>query len=225
MADWLEAFLAMRVHALIRFGRWEDVLALEVPKDKGLYCVCTALIYYAKGVAHAASGRVEEAKSQQVLFDEARGNVKESRTLFNNVCVDILKVGAALLSGEIEYRAGNFESAYEHLRESIRLYDALPYDEPWGWMQPARHAYGALLLEQGHVEEALAVYKADLGLDNSLPRAHQHPNNVWSLHGYHECLVKLGKSDEANAISGQLKAALALADVPIKASCFCRTKV
>lgn len=225
MADWLEAFLAMRIHALIRFGRWEDVLALEVPKDKDLYCVCTALIYYAKGVAHAASGRVEEAMAQQALFDEARASVKESRTLFNNVCVDILKVGAALLSGEIEYRAGNFDSAYEHLRESISLYDALPYDEPWGWMQPARHAYGALLLEQGHLEEALAVYKADLGLDNSLPRAHQHPNNVWSLHGYHECLVKLGKSDEANAISGQLKAALALADVPIKASCFCRTKV
>ena len=40
----------------------------------------------------------------------------------------------------------------------------MAYDEPWGWMQPTRHAYGALLLEQGHVEEAAAVYAADLGL-------------------------------------------------------------
>lgn len=225
MADWLESFLAMRVHALIRFGRWQDVLALELPNDQDLYCVCTALTYYAKGVAYAALGKVSEAKEQQALFEKAQGNVKESRTLFNNQCTEILKVGAALLRGEIEYRAGNFEVAFEQLRESIALYDKLPFDEPWGWMQPARHAYGALLLEQGHVKEAMAVYKADLGLDDSLPRAHQHPHNVWSLHGYHECLVKLGKSEEANAISGQLKAALQVADVPIKSSCFCRQKI
>ena len=60
-------------------------------------------------------------------------------------------------------------------------------------MQPARHAYGALLLEQGRVEEAEAVYRADLGLDDTLARACQHPGNVWSLHGYHECLTRLGK--------------------------------
>ncbi|ATY59400.1 TPR domain [Cordyceps militaris] len=225
MADWLEAFLGMRVHALIRFGRWEDVLALEVPEDQELFCVCTALTHYAKGVALAATGRVDEATAQQALFDAARARVKPSRTLFNNQCTEILKVGAALLSGEIEYRAGGYEAAFAHLREAIALYDDLPYDEPWGWMQPARHAYGALLLEQGHLDEALAVYKADLGLDDSLPRAHQHPHNVWALHGYHECLVRLHRKEEADAISGELKAALELADIPIKSSCFCRTKV
>ncbi|KAM3465417.1 hypothetical protein NHJ6243_001693 [Beauveria neobassiana] len=225
MADWLEAFLAMRVHALIRFGRWDDVLALQLPRDPDLYCVGTALTYYAKGVAHAAIGNVEQAREQQALFEKARANVKESRTLFNNQCTEILKVGAALLSGEVEYRAKNYDAAFAHLREAIALYDNLPFDEPWGWMQPARHAYGALLLEQGHVEEAMAVYKADLGLDDSLPRAHQHPHNVWSLHGYHECLVTLARIDEAEAISGKVKAALELADMPVKASCFCRTQV
>lgn len=225
MADWLESFLAMRVHALVRFGRWDDVLALPLPADRDLYCVCTALTHYAKGVAHAALGDVGGAREQQALFEESRANVKESRTLFNNQCTEILKVGAALLRGEVEYRAGNHEDAFAHLREGIALYDGLPYDEPWGWMQPVRHAYGALLLEQERVEEALAVYRADLGIDDSLPRAHQHPHNVWSLHGYHECLVKLGKKKEVDDISGKLKAALELADVPIKSSCFCRTKV
>ncbi|OAA79202.1 Tetratricopeptide-like helical [Akanthomyces lecanii RCEF 1005] len=225
MADWLESFLAMRVHALIRFGRWDDVLALELPEDQDLYCVCTALTYYAKGVAHAALGNVDSAREQQALFEKSRANVKESRTLFNNQCTEILKVGAALLSGEVEYRAGNHENAFAHLRDGITLYDNLPYDEPWGWMQPVRHAYGALLLEQGCVEEALAVYRADLGIDDSVPRAHQHPHNVWSLHGFHECLVKLGKKDEAEDVGEKLKAALELADVPIKSSCFCRTKV
>jgi hypothetical protein len=92
-------------------------------------------------------------------------------------------------------------------------------------MQPARHAYGALLLEQGNVEAAAAVYAADLGLDATLPRACQHPNNVWSLHGYHECLHRLGRCDDADQLAPALQRAVALADVPIRSSCFCRTEV
>lgn len=89
-------------------------------------------------------------------------------------------------------------------------------------MQPTRHAYGALLLEQGHVEEAEAVYRADLGLDGTIGRSFQHPENVWSLHGYHECLVRLGKHDLALMIKQRLDLAAARADVPIHASCYCR---
>jgi len=66
------------------------------------------------------------------------------------------------------------------------------------------------------------VYRADLGLDDTLPRASQHPGNVWSLHGFHECLVSLGKLGEARIVEQQLRFATAMADVPIKASCFCR---
>lgn len=145
--------------------------------------------------------------------------------IFNNKCTDILTVGEAMLSGEIAYRSGDFVAAFAHLRESITRYDKLPFDEPWGWMQPARHAYGALLLEQGHTEEALAVYQQDLGLDQTLPRIHQHPNNVWALHGYHECLVKLGRDEDVKNIRPKLEAAIATADVPISSSCFCRKNV
>ncbi|RDA89261.1 hypothetical protein CP532_0528 [Ophiocordyceps camponoti-leonardi (nom. inval.)] len=223
MADWLEAFLAMRVHALIRFGRWHDVLALDSPSDPELYCVTVALLHYARGVALAALGRVQEARAERRLFGEAVPRVKPSRTLFNNKCVDILGVAEAMLDGEIEYRAGRLDAAFSRLRDAIALYDSLPFDEPWGWMQPVRHAYGALLLEQGHVAEALAVYRADLGLDESLPRAHQHRNNVWALHGYHECLGRLGRGAEATAVEPQLRAALGRADVPVRSSCYCRT--
>ena len=91
-------------------------------------------------------------------------------------------------------------------------------------MQPARHAIGALLLEQGRHEEAEAVYRADLGLDATLSRACQHPGNVWSLHGLHECLTHRGESAEAAQVKLQLDKAVARAEVPVKASCFCRRK-
>lgn len=224
MADWLEGFLAMRVHVQIRFGRWADILDLPFPEDARLYCVTTAMLHYARGVALSATGRVEEAEAERRLFREACARVPPTRTLFNNTCADILAVASQMLDGELAYRKGNHTGAFAALERSIALDDGLPYDEPWGWMQPTRHAYGALLLEQGRVAEAEAVYRADLGLDATLPRPQQHPGNVWSLHGFHECLTRLGRHAEAAIVAQQLKFATALADVPITSSCFCRTE-
>jgi tetratricopeptide (TPR) repeat protein len=213
----------MRLHVLVRFGMWEELIALGLPHDPELYCVSTALTHYAKGVAYAATWRVDEALAERSRMLEAVSRVPDSRYLFNNTARDILAIGAAMLDGEIAYRAADYDTAWSELRRAIELDDTLPYDEPWGWMQPTRHAYGALMLEQGLVEEAASVYAADLGFDATLPRACQHPGNVWSLHGYHECLMRLGRGAEAALIKPQLDAALAGADVEIKSSCFCRT--
>jgi|SRR5918999_2824266 tetratricopeptide (TPR) repeat protein len=155
-------------------------------------------------------------------FIAAYARVPETRYIFNNKCTDILAIAAAMLQGEIAYRQGHHDSAFAHLRQAVALDDSLPYDEPWGWMQPARHALGALLLEQDRVAEAMQVYQADLGLDNTLRRASQHPDNVWSLHGYVECLHRLGQHAEATAAQTRLDLALARADVAIRTSCFCR---
>ena len=225
MADWLEAFVPLRVHVLIRFGRWDELIAEPLPADTELYCTTTATIHYGRGVAHAARGRLARAAAERAAFTAAYARIPESRYLFNNTSRDILAVAAAMLDGEIAYREGNVDEAFGHLRRSIELDDALPYDEPWGWMQPTRHAYGALLLEQGHVAEAARVYAADLGLDPTLSRPCQHPGNVWSLHGYHECLQRLGRTAEATIIGRQLELARARADVPIDASCACRLDV
>ncbi len=222
MADWLEGFVPMRLHVLIRFGRWDEILVTPLPDDPELYCVTTAMTHYARGVAHAATGRVEQADAERTLFRTAVERVPDTRYVFNNTCLDILAIAAEMLDGEIEYRRGNLEAAFAHLRRSIELDDGLPYDEPWGWMQPTRHAYGALLLEQGRIAEAEAVYRADLGLDDTVPRAYQHPDNVWSLHGFHECLTRLGRDAEAAIIRPRLDLALARTDVDVNASCYCR---
>lgn len=213
----------MKLHVLIRFGRWQEIIDSSLPEDESLHCVTTAMLHYAKGVALAATGRIEEAETERESLHAAVRRVPESRTIFNNTCLDVLSVAVAMLHGELEYRKGNYDLAFAHLRQSVELDENLPYDEPWGWMQPTRHAYGALLLEQGRIEEAEAVYRADLGLDDTLARACQHPANVWSLHGYHECLTRLGKHEVARLVKQQLEIAAAHADVPVESSCFCRT--
>ncbi|MEZ4859963.1 MAG: tetratricopeptide repeat protein [Caldilineaceae bacterium] len=222
LADILECLISMRQHVLIRFGQWQTILDEPLPVDQALYCHTTAILHYAKGIAHAALGNIAEAEMEQARFRAAQARVPKSRNHFNNTCADVLAVAAEMLAGEIEYRKANYDRAFAHLRRSVALDDNLAYAEPWGWMQPTRHALGALLLEQGHIEEALAIYRADLGLDNTLTRPSQHPENVWSLHGYVECLRRLERHADVAAIQPRLDLALARADVPIHASCFCR---
>ena len=225
MADWLEAFVPLKTHVLVRFGRWDELIAQPLPDDVDLYCTTAATIHYGRGVAHAAKGQLEQARGEREAFAAIYARIPEGRYLFNNTRRDVLAVAAAMLDGEIAYREGRFDDGFDALRRAIALDDGLLYDEPWGWMQPTRHAYGALLLEQGRVAEAADVYAADLGLDPTLSRPCQHPGNVWSLHGYHECLTRLGRDAEANIVAKQLDLARARADVPVVASCACRLEV
>ena len=222
MADWLEGFVPMKQHVRIRFGKWKNIIAEALPRNPELYCVTTATMCYAKGVAHSVLGDIAVAEAEAVAFEEALARVPESRYVFNNRCLDVLAIAREMLHGEVEYRRGCFDAAFERLRPAVELDDNLPYDEPWGWMQPTRHALAALLLEQDRVEEAAAVYRADLGHDDTLSRACQHPDNVWSLHGYQECLARLGRSEEAKIVKQRRDLAMARADVPIAASCLCR---
>ncbi len=219
-ADWTEASIPKKQHVMIRFGMWDEILAQPMPGDPDLYCMTTAIMHYAKAIACANTGGNPAAHEK--AFQAARGRVPDTRLLFNNTCVDLLKIAEQMMLGEIAYHAGRHTAAFDHLRAAVILDDGLLYDEPWGWMQPARHALGALLLEQGQCDEAEAIYRADLGLDTTLPRPCQHPGNVWSLHGLHECLTRRGETAESAHIHAQLKRAMARADVDIRGSCYCR---
>jgi hypothetical protein len=74
------------------------------------------------------------------------------------------------------------------------MQDSLRYDEPWGKMQPIRHALGGLLLEQGQLREAEEVFREDLKF---------HPNNPWALTGLIACLKKKGDKPCCGANEGQ----------------------
>lgn len=219
-----EAFVAMKLHVLIRFGRWADVLAEDFPIDAELYSYTTATLRYARTVALANLGRIADAKVDQEAFYVAMAAVQEDRMVFNNPCSAVLKVAEQMMLGEVAYKSGHTDDGLEHLRQSVQLDDELLYDEPWGWMQPTRHALGALLMDAKKFEEAETVYRADLGLDDTLPRPCQHPKNVWSLHGLDECLKRRGETLERRHIKLLLDQALARAEVPIRASCYCRSK-
>jgi tetratricopeptide (TPR) repeat protein len=117
-----------------------------------------------------------------------------------------------MAEGELEYREGHSDRAFELLREAVEREENLSYDEPPGWMQPVRHALGALLLAEGRAAEAEAVYRADLA---------RHPNNAWSLLGLSQALAMQEKTQEAESLAEKLRLAWANADVTPAASCYC----
>ena len=210
--DHLEIFLATPLHVMVRFGMWDEILDTPAPPTDqyGPHAVW----HYARGIAFASLGRVEEAVHEQKEFLAAKIAVPESRRLFQNPVIEILQVAEAVLAGEIDYRKGDFESAFAHLRKAADLDLQLNYDEPWGWMEPASHALGALLTEQGHYKEAEEVYRADL---------ERYPENGWALIGLAECLEKTGRAEESEFVRKRFEKAFENADVEIPGSCFCRT--
>jgi tetratricopeptide (TPR) repeat protein len=211
--DILDGFIAVPTHVMVRFGMWNEILNEPAPPEDLL--VTKAFWHYGRTVAFASLNRVAEAAKEFAALEKAYEAVPETRFIGNNPARTVLEVGLPTAEGELEYRRGNYDRAFDLLREAVRRDVALKYDEPWGWMMPVSHALGALLVEQGRLEEAEAVYRADLIL---------HPGNGWALHGLAECLRRTGRSGEAAEVDKRFDSAWARADIKISGSCFCRTK-
>ena len=123
MADWLEGFVSMKQHVLVRFGKWKETVEQAVPDNRELFCVTTAMMRYAMSVAHGALGNVAAAQQEAARFEDAVHAVPESRYVFNNTCVDILAIAREMMLGEFAYRRGDHETAFSHLRRSVELDD------------------------------------------------------------------------------------------------------
>jgi tetratricopeptide (TPR) repeat protein len=179
---YLEAYSALDIHVMVRFGRWNEILELDAPRNKHLMLFRSSSLLFARALARANLGDIALAKKEADRFDSLRKDpLAEEHILHNNSVSDLLAVDAPMLRGEIAYREGKHEKAFQLLREAVQLQDNLRYDEPWGKMQPIRHALGGLLLEQGRLDEAEDVFRDDLKY---------HPQNPWALVGLISCLKK-----------------------------------
>jgi hypothetical protein len=223
LTAYLESYSALEIHAMVRFGRWKEILELQPPKNKSLMLFRAASLKFAQALAHASMDNIEEAKRECNNFDSLRGDPDtEFRILHNNSVQSLLAVDGVMARGEIAYRQGKYDEAFTLLRKAVDMQDNLNYDEPWGKMQPIRHALGGLLLEQGRIDEAEKVFRKDLEF---------HPKNPWALRGLIDCLKKKMTEDCCKAMASEEIVTLEnqletqrqseYADFEIKASCAC----
>jgi tetratricopeptide (TPR) repeat protein len=207
-----EAFAAMPYEVLLRFGRWDEILAK--PDDYPEYMPFTrSLRHAARAVAFAAKGDTASARAEQRDFLAMMQTVPAETVVGNNSAAAVFDVAAPMVEGEILVREGKLIEGFASLRRAVAAEDLLRYDEPPGWILPVRHALGANLMAHGRHAEAESVYRADL---------ERHPKNGWSLYGLADTLTKQDKASEAAPLLEQFHAVWGKADVMISSSCFCQ---
>ncbi|MBP7145957.1 MAG: hypothetical protein KBD01_00320 [Acidobacteria bacterium] len=215
--DWLkqnafaDGFIAMPIEMLVRFGRWDEVLAEPEPAE--YLPVTRAMRHQARGVAYAAKGMLPEARAEEQAFLAARAKVPADATFGNNSALDLLNVAEHMLAGEILVADGKLDDGLARLRAGVKAEDALRYDEPPDWILPVRHALGAALVRHGRAEEAEQVYRDDL---------HKLPENGWSLYGLARSLALQKKDAEAAQVQVRFDKVWSAGDLEISSSCLCQ---
>lgn len=205
-----DGFMPTKLFVMVRFGKWNEILSEPEPPEWRL--LSRAERHFARSVAYSALGWTKEARQELDALDELTPQLADGWKMGNNPAQDIVAVARAMAEGELAFREGRREEAFELLRKAVRLEENLAYDEPPGWMQPVRHALGALLLADGRAVEAEAVYREDLVA---------HPNNAWALLGLKQSLEAQQRTKDAEELAASLTKAWSRADVKPIASCYC----
>jgi len=216
--DWLrenaalaDGLVAMPLEVLVRFSRWDEVLAAPMPPDD--FPLARTLWHAARATAHLGRGELLQAREEQVAFQRAASRVPPDAMFGNNQARDLVAIAEHLMRGAILYREGRLEEALASLAAGSQIEDRLRYVEPPVWMHPVRHLWGAILLEEGRAAEAEVVYRQDLT---------RQPQNGWSLYGLMQSLVQQNRRQEAQAVQSQFEAVWREADVTILSSFLCR---
>jgi tetratricopeptide (TPR) repeat protein len=208
----LQSFLIVPYYALVRFGRWDEILAEPAPVHDTIFT--RGAWHFARGMAFSAKGQGDEAAAELAALRRIAGApalpaLPASSSL--NTPDMILRIAPEVLEGEIAARRKEFDRALLHLDRAVRLEDALAYTEPPDWPASVRLTLGAVLLEAGRAVEAEAVYWEDL---------RRNPENGWGLFGLTRALAAQGKKGEAAAVQRRFEKAWSAADVVLTASRF-----
>jgi len=191
--------------AMARFGAWDEILAEPAPPKEFAYT--TAMWHYARGLAFAAKGKIEDANAERKALDDGAASVAAGLMVGpNNKAPAITKLASQVLAGAIDSARGDHDEALRDLTEAVRLQDALGYDEPPSWYYPVRETLGAELLANKKAGMAEAVYRDDLK---------RNPDNPRSLYGLAESLRAQGKAQEAAQVEERFTKGWSHADITL----------
>ncbi len=201
----LEGFLPSAFFVDLRFNRWDNILSQASPEKETP--ITGALWRYARGVAFAAKGVVNEAQKEREQFDSMSKNVSADTPFGLNTAASIFKIAGHVLDARIAAAQGDRRAAVDHWLKAASAQDELNYDEPPGWYYPVRESLGAAWLMAGDAVEAERVFRKDL---------EDNPRNGRSLFGLAESLKKQNKAQKARQARTEFEKAWKNADVKLK---------
>lgn len=204
----LQDFLVAPILTSARFARWDEILGTPAPPEDQPFVI--AVWHYARGLAFARKGQVDEAATELRAVDAALADADLSNEIFDvagNTAGQRLSVGRAHLAAEIALVSGKPDAAISLLRDGVAAQDAMNYIEPPAWYLPTRQALGAVLLEQERFEEAEAVLRKSL---------EYMPRNGWALRGLANALRAQGRDVDAQWVERGFEKAWAAADTALE---------
>jgi tetratricopeptide (TPR) repeat protein len=188
---------------LVRFGRWDEILALAAP-PAGLP-LAGGMWHFARGAAFVAKGQLDAAGQELAALEKALPKLSASKGMFMNAPRALGEIALDTLAGELAAGRGKIDEAVDKLDAATTAEDALNYDEPADWLLPARHVLGRILLAAGRAREAEATYRQDL---------QRNPENGWALLGLALALEAQGdRRPEAASVRARFEQAWSAADV------------
>jgi tetratricopeptide (TPR) repeat protein len=201
-------FWVTPLYAMVRWGRWNDILAVPEPDADLLYP--RAVWHYAQGLAALRTGKTGDAEQHAEALRQsiANGSLDPLMYVFNSTAT-LMKIASNVLDGEILAAKGDTAGAVQHLETAVATEDSLVYDEPPAWHVPARQNLGAVLLAAGKPAEAEKVYRADLDV---------YPWNGWSLYGLAQSFDAEGKAKDAEQARERFARSWTRADVKLESS-------
>ena len=203
-------FLATPYYALVRFGKWDEMLTEGAPPAAFAYQ--TAMWHYGRGVAFIGDGQLERARAELATLETFASHAQlQGVELASTSLTSLVELAAHIVRGELAAKEDRFDEAVTELTRAVEMQDAQRYNEPTTWHYPVRQALGAVLLDSGQAKEAEAVYVEDL---------RRNPENGWSLFGLAAALEAQGRSTEAEAVDARFRRAWTRAHVPLTASRF-----
>ena len=194
----LGGFMTVPMAVEVRFHRWNEILKTPKPDES----MQTAVIFwhFARGLALAATGKMEEAEAEHKVVAEAEENTSPDAIFqmpINNKTKDILKIAENVLGAKISQGKKENDAAITQLREAVAVQDTLKYDEPQDWFYPVRESLGAALLMAGDQSGAEQVFREDL---------ERNPRNPRSLFGLEQALKAQGRAYDATFVRRQFEA-------------------
>jgi hypothetical protein len=201
--------LSQHYVALVRFGLWDEAIALGAPDARapGL----TAGYLFSRGVALAARGRLEDARAALTQMQQLSAAIPADAQAGFNSLRDIIAVAEPILAARIAATEQHNDEALAQLRAAVAAQDKLAYNEPADWFFPARHLLGAQLLIAHRPADAERVYRDDL---------QRNPSNGWALQGLVMALRAQGKTADAARAARDFDTAWRRADIRLQSSAF-----
>lgn len=199
---------SLQAMARLRFGRWDEVLALS---DAPLHPIHRGLWAFARGHAHLRRGQADSALGYLVMVDSLAAHAPAGVNFRGHSAAALLGIVGGILRAEVMRHEGRPAEAIAALERAMALEDALTYDEPEPLPFAVRDWLGAALLEAGRAQDAERVYRAALD---------DRPHNGWSLFGLEQALRAQGKTAQAAEARARFEQAWSRSDVRLESSRF-----